>query len=132
MPAYLLHLTELAGSLNSSDGASCIICVGAPEGSRDEEEEIVAHSLSGAWIQLFSALLTCWEGYAKLFSKITVLQFVVPQLDILAGRILLKVSSTFARTKSVHGGLAAARGKCFSQGRRSADFFPDFAICQLS
>ena len=27
MPAYLLHLTELAGSLNSSDGASCIICV---------------------------------------------------------------------------------------------------------
>ena len=91
MPAYLLHLTELAGSLNSSDGASCIICVGAPEGSRDEEEEIVAHSLSGAWIQLFSALalattlLTCWEGYVKLFSKITVLQFVVPQLDILAG-----------------------------------------------
>ena len=40
MPAYLLHLTELAGSLNSSDGASCIVCVvnDASDGGSGEAE----------------------------------------------------------------------------------------------
>ena len=52
MPAYLLHLTELAGSLNSSDGASCIVCIGDVAssagcgGDSREGEEKVCHSIT--------------------------------------------------------------------------------------